>query len=208
MAAIGDGSGANWEVFQFEQAQLVGETTYDLTLRLRGQAGTDGVMPDEWPIGSFFVLLNSVPEQINLATAARGVTQHYRYGPGTRPITDTSFQYRQDAFAGIGLRPYRVVHLKAASNGAGIDLTWIRRTRIGGDNWDGEDVPLSEASERYNLRVFRDGKQTRSVSITTPEWSYTSAMQAIDGEGTIRIDVAQVSEIYGEGPSASVTIAA
>ena len=44
-AAIGDGSPDNWEVFQFAQAELVAPKTYHLTGRLRGQAGTNGVMP-------------------------------------------------------------------------------------------------------------------------------------------------------------------
>ena len=70
-AAIGDGSTGNWEVFQFEQAELVGEKTYQLSARLRGQAGTDGIMPDEWPVGSVFVLLNGVPEQIEFASSMR-----------------------------------------------------------------------------------------------------------------------------------------
>ncbi|WP_457645888.1 baseplate multidomain protein megatron, partial [Profundibacter sp.] len=80
LAAIGDGSDANWEVFQFAEAVLVAEDTYDLSLRLRGQAGSDGIMPAEWPAGSQFVLLNGVPEQIDLALSERGLSRHYRIG--------------------------------------------------------------------------------------------------------------------------------
>lgn len=208
VAAIGDGSSSQWEVFQFEEAELVAENTYDLRMRLRGQAGTDGIMPDSWPEGSVFVLLDSIPEQIDLASSARGVTRHYRYGPGTRPLGDASYQYRSDVFNGVGLRPYRVAHIRAAENGTSWDLSWVRRTRIGGDLWEQEDVPLSEAAERYNVRVFRDGALVRSATVTEAEWSYTAAMQNADGAGAIRVDVAQVSDLYGEGPSASITIAA
>ena len=208
-AAIGDGTAENWEVFQFEQAEIVGKNTYELSMRLRGQAGTDGLMPDEWPVGSVFVLLNGVPEQINLASAARGVTQHYRFGPGTRPIADASYQYQQGAFSGVGLRPYRVVHLKSKVDESDIEVSWIRRTRVNGDSWDNEDVPISEASERYSIRVFRNGTLVRSDTSSSPKWTYSNLMRLFDGTldtGELRFDVAQVSDIYGEGPSASITV--
>lgn len=208
LAVIGDGSADIWEVFQFAQAEIVDENTFELRLRLRGQAGSDGIAPDVWPIGSVFVLLDGVPEQISLASSARGVTQHYRYGSGTRPLSDPSYKHRVDAFAGNGLRPYRVAHLRAGARGGDLDITWIRRARIGGDSWDGADVPLSEAFEHYAVRVFRNGAQVRQATVTQPSWTYTAGMHMADGTGDIRIDVAQISEVFGEGPAAAVTITA
>lgn len=205
VAAIGDGTAENWEVFQFAEAELVGEDTYALSLRLRGQAGTNGTMPDLWPAGSFFVLMDGTPQQIELANSARGVTQHYRYGPGTRPLGDPSYAHRIEAFAGIGLRPYSVAHLRTRRVEDDLHVSWIRRTRQDGDGWDGLDVPVAEASERYVVRVFRDGVRAREVFVTHQGWTYSAAMQAADGPGDIRIDVAQLSEVFGEGPVASAT---
>ncbi len=45
LVAIGDGTLGNWELFQFASAELVGQGTYALSGRLRGQLGTDSVMP-------------------------------------------------------------------------------------------------------------------------------------------------------------------
>lgn len=208
VAVIGDGSADNWEVFQFSQADVVAPDTFALSKRLRGQAGTDGIMPDLWPAGSIFVLLDGAPEQIEFASSARGVTQHFRYGPGTRPLSDPSYQYRTEAFAGIGLRPYSVAHLRATLDGSNQDITWMRRARIGGDTWDGIEVPLSETFERYAVRVFKDGTQVREASVSQPNWTYSAAMQSADGAGVIRIDVAQISDVFGEGPSAAVTLGA
>ena len=207
LAVIGDGSAHNWEVFQFAQADIIDADTFDLTLRLRGQAGTDGVTPVEWPEGSIFVLLNGVPEQIELASSGRGVTQHFRYGPGTRPLGDASYQYRTEAFSGIGLRPYSVAHLRGVLRDGDVDLTWIRRARVGGDNWDTEDVPLSEAFERYVVRVFKNGVQVRQLAVNDPNWTYTAALRAADGAGVTRIDVVQMSETYGEGPASGLVLA-
>ena len=209
VAVIGDGSKDNWEVFQFAQADIIDEDTFELRMRLRGQAGTNGIMPDVWPEGSIFVLLDGGPEQIDLASSARGVTQHFRYGPGTRPLSDPSYQYRTEAFAGIGLRPYSVAHLRAQTVNANTALSWIRRTRVDGDPWDGEEVPLSEAYERYAVRVFKDGIQVRQASVSQPNWTYTAAMQAADGAGSVtRFDVAQISDAFGEGPSTALTLGA
>lgn len=207
-AAIGDGSSDNWEVFQFAEAEIVDENTFEVRMRLRGQAGTGGLMPDQWPAGSVFVLLNGVPEQIELASSARGVTQHFRYGPGTRPLSDPSYQHRVDAFSGVGLRPYSVAHLRATPNASALDVTWVRRTRLEGDSWEGEDVPLSEAFERYRVRVFKDGVQARQVTVSQPSWTYTAFMQALDGAGETYVEVAQVSETYGEGLVNGLTLGA
>ncbi|SLN59906.1 baseplate multidomain protein megatron [Pseudooctadecabacter jejudonensis] len=207
-AAIGDGTVGNWEVFQFQSAEIVGENTYQLSLRLRGQAGTDGIAPQAWPAGSFFVLLDGTPEQMALPPASVGVTQHLRFGPGTRPLTDQSYGYRTETFAGVGLRPYRVAHLTVSEDGDAYDVSWIRRARVGGDSWETEEVPLSEAFERYAIRVYRDGVLRRRTTSNAPSWRYTNLMRILDGSGDIRIEVAQISDAFGEGPAASIAVGA
>ena len=139
------------------RANIIDADTFDLTLRLRGQGGTDGVTPAEWPEGSIFVLLNGVPEQIELASSARGVTQHFRYGPGTRQLGDASYQYRTEAFSGIGLRPYSVAHLRGVLRDGDVDLAWICRARVCGDNWNAQGLLLSDEFERCVGRVFKNG---------------------------------------------------
>lgn len=205
-AVIGDGSLDNWEVFQFANAELIAPDTYALTLRLRGQAGTNGIMPEQWPVGSIFVLLDHVPEQIDLPASARGVTRHFRYGPGTRPLGDPSYQHRETVVQGVGLRPYSVAHLRMQETGGDTRLTWIRRTRLGGDSWDGVEVPLSEAYERYQLRVWRGDDLLREVYVTSPEWTYPAAWKAADGPGSVRVEVAQMSDVWGAGPARHVTV--
>jgi hypothetical protein len=54
--AIGDGLG-DWEILQFARAELLGPKLWALSRLLRGQAGTDGLMPPVWPAGSRVVLL-------------------------------------------------------------------------------------------------------------------------------------------------------
>ena len=201
LAAIGDGSSDNWEVFQFAEAELVAPNTYWLRKRLRGQAGTDGLMPAVWPQGSWFVLLNGVPSQIDLSPNLRRIVQNYRIGPAQRGFDDRSYQHLVRAFDGIGLRPYSPCHLQANRLQTGdIAVNWTRRTRLDGDGWDGSDVPLGEESESYNLRVLKDGAVMREVLIGSSTWTYDLAAQTIDNiTGTFDISVEQVSATYGAG---------
>ena len=198
---IGDGTPSNWEVVQFANVQLIAPRTYVLTQLLRGQAGSDAVMPRDWPAGSKVVLMNGRPEQIVIPTASRGLSRHYRWGPVKRPVSDQSYRHRELAFRGNGYRPYRVAHLRAIASSNGLNVSWVRRTRIDGDIWDGVEVPLGEASERYVVRIQQGVTIIREESVSVPNWTYSDAQRTTDvGNSAFVISVAQVSERYGNGP--------
>ena len=207
LAAIGDGSPDNWELFQFSEADLIAPSVYRLTGRLRGQLGSDALMPAIWPEGSRFVLLNGVPSQLDLGPNLRGIEQHYRIGPAQRGVDDPSYVHRVEAFAGNGLRPLSPVHLRAVASGGDIGLSWVRRTRLEGDSWEGSDVPLAEESERYHLSVWHNAALVREIEVSEATWAYTAAMQADDGvSGAVEVRVAQVSASYGAGLAARLGV--
>ena len=202
LAAIGDGSADRWEVFQFARVELIAPQTYLLRDRLRGQAGSDGVMPDVWPAGSQFVLLNSVPRQIELSPNLLRIAQTYRIGPAGRPLNDPSYVQKTESFDGTGLRPYRPCHLRITEEAGALRFGWIRRTRINGDQWTEFDVPLAEESEQYQLRILQNGGVLREELVDRASWTYTAQMRAGDGAaGPALISVAQVSALYGAGPA-------
>lgn len=205
--AVGDGSPDNWEIIQFADAQPVAPRTYVLTRLLRGQAGSDGIMPGTWPAGTKVVLLNQRAEQITIPTASRGNPRHYRYGPVKQPVSARSFRHRVLTFKGNGYRPYPVAHLRAAPDGSAFDITWIRRTRIDGDQWGAGEVPLGEADERYVLRIMQGSTIKREVTLTSPEFRYTGTMHTADvGGGDFVVAVAQVSDRYGPGLFRKITV--
>ena len=108
------------------------------------------------------------------------------------------------------LRPYRVAHLRRSGDfGSDVTLGWTRRSRIDGDNWQSLDVPLGEESEAYLLRVRQGGTVLREVTVTSPGWTWTPAMQAADAPlpGTAQVEVAQLSQRFGPGPFASLDLA-
>jgi hypothetical protein len=205
--AIGDGSAGNWEIFQFADAQIVAPDTYELSVRLRGQLGTDGIMPTVWPVGSIVVLLDLALTQLDLVDSARGLLRYYRIGAASRGYDDSNVVLRTDAFEGIGLRPYPVAHLRGLSLGGDANLTWKRRTRLEGDSWQSAEVPLAEEHEAYLVRVILSDVVVAEYTVAQPAFAYTSSMRASDGvSGEFTVEVAQLSVSFGPGPFRQVKL--
>ena len=206
-AAIGDGSG-NWEVFQFRDAVLSEDGTWHLSHRLRGQRGTDGLMPTVWPSGSTVVVLDEALVQVPVPDELRGLPLRYRVGPASKSVDHSSFVEFEHSAGAVGLRPYRPAHLKSAFSADGaVTVTWKRRTRVSGDTWALAEVPLGEASEAYLVRVLVSGALRRETQLSSATWTYTSDMRAEDSQtGAFDVEVAQISDLYGPGPFARMTI--
>lgn len=197
--AIGDGSPDNWEVLQYRDATPIGARSFALGGFLRGQAGTAAQMPDVWPAGARVVILDGTQSQLNLSLNARGTTRYLRYGPAKRPLDDPSYRLAVAQFAGNGLRPYPVVHLRGTWSGGAAAVNWIRQTRIDGDSWSGLDVPLGEDTERYQVTIQTAGLPDRIAITRAPSWSGAAAQGS-------RIRVAQLSTRFGAGPDVSVVV--
>lgn len=204
------GNGAEWELFQFAQAELIAPGRWRLSRLLRGQFGTDAMMPQSWAPGAAVVRVDAALSQIDVPQALRGLARRYRIGPAARPLDDALYTARVEAFQGVGLRPYAPAFLTAERVAPGGDLAirWVRRTRIGGDDWTALDVPLGEESERYLLRISAGGTVLREEVLTAAEWLYTATAQAADGaEDEFTVSVAQVSAVYGAGLFAQASVA-
>ena len=207
--AIGSGAQGPWEVFQFATAEMVGKDLWSLSKRLRGQAGSDAGMPDTWPAGSMVVLLDGAPVQLPQPPSLRGLSRRYRVGPAALAHDGPGYVEVAAAFEAPGLRPYSPTHVRAVRDEDGaLVVRWIRRTRIGGDDWSGEDVPLGESAERYRIEVRKDGALRRRTDRSVPHWTYEPALQALDGvQPPYRIAVAQVAPDLGPGPFTEILIA-
>ena len=177
-------------------------------MRLRGQRGTDGAIPAAWPIGSTVVIVDQALRQIPIAPSQRGVERQYRIGPASKPADHPAYQTLSHVASGVGLRPYRPVHLDARRlTNTDIQISWVRQTRIDGDFWDAFDVPLGEATESYQLRVVVSGTVRREEIVSGPQWTYTAADQSSDSiSGAFSIEVAQISDRFGPGLAGKVNV--
>jgi hypothetical protein len=110
----------------------------------------------------------------------------------------------ESADAGNDLKPYAPARLEADGpilEGNDVVLTWVRRTRGGGELVDGTgEVPLAEDSEAYEVDVLDpDGEVVRTMTgLTSPSWTYTAAMQAEDFPA-VAVRVYQISVQVGRG---------
>lgn len=207
-AAIQNADG-EWEVVQFLNATLVDVGTYRLTGLLRGQAGTETAMRAPVAANALFVLLNTAVQPVALGLDDLNLPFNWRYGPANRDIGDVSYQTVEHAFKGLGLRPYSPLRVTGTRNGAGdLAISWLRRTRVGGDSWDQTEVPLSEDVESYEIDVMQGAIPKRTISATTTAATYTAAEQTADfgsPQASVDVRVHQMSTLYGRGaPRAAV----
>ena len=81
---------------------------------------------------------------------------------------------------GCGHIPCRTCRPHAEPTGT-LDLVWQRRTRIDGDTWQSLEVPLGEDTEQYSIKISQGPTTLRETTTTTPDFSYSAAMQIADG---------------------------
>lgn len=198
-----------WEIIQFLNAELIAADTYRLTGLLRGQLGTEDNIRNSLAAGARVVLLDSSRlGQLTASSVDLGREFYLLYGPSTKANTDATYIQETYKFKGRALRPYSVVHLKAEENGSDIDITWVRRSRIGGDNWEYDsDIPLGETSESYQIQIRTDADGLiRTLTSTSQSVKYTASQQTEDGNlSEFNIRVYQISDTIGRGIPQEIT---
>ncbi|WP_226576813.1 baseplate multidomain protein megatron [Acuticoccus sediminis] len=179
--AIETGSGL-WEIMQFRDAELTGERTYRLSVLLRGQLGTEDATAAGIEAGARLVLLDGSLATIPLELDEVGLPRSYRVGPLTEGVGGPNVT--DFAFVGTGraLVPYSPVHgrVRRRASDDALEISWVRRTRIGGDRWGPGDVPLGESSESYRLEILDGATVVRTTATSEPTYTYPLADQMAD----------------------------
>ncbi len=201
----------DWEVLQFEQAELVAPGVYELSQLLRGQAGTERAMQAATSAGSPFVLIDAALTTLPSTLADIGLNYTWRYGPSSRDIADITYATATHALRGVGLRPYAPAHVHGTRDAGGsgdLTIAWIRRTRMGGDSWEVAEVPLAETSEAYEVEILDGPVVKRVLNAATASALYPAADQIADfgaPQASVSVRVYQSSAVYGRGtPRAAV----
>lgn len=197
------GSDGRWELIQFKTATLVAGGQYRLSGLLRGRRGTGWACSTHQAGDKFILLSASTIRRITPATSEIGLARKYK----AVTIGSTLDSARSIDFtdSGSGLKPYALVHIKGARDGAGnLTISWIRRTRIGGGWADYVDVSLGESSEAYEIDILDGtGAVKRTISgLTTPTAAYSAADQTTDfgaPQGSVHVKIYQLSAIVGRG---------
>lgn len=201
------------EIIQFRDVVVNADTSRTLSGLLRGRRGTD-VFVGGHAAGETFLLLD--PDTVDLVSLTLGEVGATRFYKGV-----TTGQLFEEAptttkiSAGNDLKPYHPASQKVTIGGGDdLTLTWVRRTRVGGQLQDGQGtVPLSEDSEEYEVDILDTpgGSVVRTFTgLSSPTVLYTSANQTTDGFSPplsqLTFKVFQVSVQVGRGFSLEVTI--
>jgi hypothetical protein len=200
------------EILQFRDVSLKPDGSFTLTGLLRGRRGTD-VFVDCHAPGELFVLLDpDTVETLLVPLGELGLSRSWRAVGFGSLFEDAETVVR--SHSGRDLMPLAPVHVVGSRDGAGdLTLTWVRRSRIGGELKDGTGtVPLGEASEAYEVDILDgpDGAVVRTLDgLTTTSAIYTAADQIADFgsvQSVVHLRVFQLSAVVGRGFPASVSL--
>lgn len=190
LALVGD------EIIAFQNAANTIGSEWDIDTFLRSQRGTDWANDGHSDNEEFMLLDNVV--RIPLSDDHIGSEIYYKFvtlGHHSDSVDAQSFTYQGNAY-----KPYSVTHLEAEDAGSGNwDISWVRRTRVGGAWRDYVDASLSEDSESYTVEVWSGGSLSTSTDVT----SESATVSASSGDTVI---VYQNSATVGKGYPAEVTI--
>ena len=206
------GADGRWEIIGAQTCTEQIDGTWKLTDLLRGRYGT------EWASGLHLAGDHVVAlDRTSVAFAAVpsgsiGLERHYRPVTVNQSIDTASnqaFTYR-----GMNLECLSPVYLNGARDPSTNDwaLTWVRRTRTGGEWRDAVDAALGEAREAYEVDIFADGTYAtvkRTLTASTATAAYTSAQQVTDfgsNQSTLYVKVYQLSELAGRGTPLTTSI--
>jgi hypothetical protein len=138
-------------------------------------------------VGDLFVLLDGDGvTRRPLGLDRLGDTLHYRAVGRGGELRDARTAHL--TLAGNDLKPYAPAQLEASGSwGSNVTLSWVRRTRVGGELIDGSgEVPVAEDAEEYELEILFGNAVVRVVNgLTGPSYVYTSADQAPDFPGFV-----------------------
>jgi hypothetical protein len=191
-----------WEVLSAAFAELIGPHRYRLSGLLRGLAGTERLASRPVPPGAPIVRLDEALIPVASYPADLGRTCLYRIGPADRDHADPSYTQLGSMVGGTALMPLAPVHPKAERTDAGIAVTWIRRTRLGGDNWELAEVPLSEEQELYAIDILSGPTVLRSFNVVAPSLMYAAADELADFgalQAELALRITQHSATIGRG---------
>ena len=200
-ALIGD------ELVQFQNAELIGESTYKLTKLLRGRQGTEWAIADH-VVGDRFMLITPALYTTAIANNLIGRELYYKAVSVGNTLTTTD----EEAFTytGRNLKPFAPVHIEGSRDGSdNLTINWIRRSRVDSEWRDGVGIPLGEESELYEVDILDGGNVVRTIEVTSANASYSAADQTTDfgsAQSSVDVKIYQMSAVVGRGYAAEATI--
>jgi hypothetical protein len=171
------------EIIQYATVTPLGGNSYRLSRLLRGRRGTDFYMTGHAGSESFVMLQTGLVRHqvaddslVNKTVLLKAVTS----GGSLGAVSPTSL-----LITGAEWKPYSPTYVQGSRNGGNdLTVTWLPRTRSGGELRPGGDVNDADAPDRYDVEFLSapGGSVVRTVSgLTSATTLYTAAQQTSDG---------------------------
>lgn len=203
------GPDGRWEMLAAGRAELVADRTVRLSHLLRGLGGSEPEAARSVIAGAKVILLDGALVPLTTDVADIGRPWIYRVGPASSDHAGPMVVQMATAATVEALKPFAPVHLRARRRAEGVSVTFIRRTRTGGDNWELADVPLSEEREAYEIDILNGGTVVRTLTSNTAAALYASADELADfsiEQNSLKVMVFQISATVGRGFPATATL--
>lgn len=164
--AIAVGANGRWEIVQFTTITQISANRYELSHLLRGRRGTEHLTAGGLA-GDQFVLISG-EGVLRMAVPVADYGRQYTYKTITFGLDYNDGTDQTNTTAGVAMKPFSPVLI--AVEVLGVQrwrATWIRRDRLY-QTLQGGVLPLSEASERYEVEVFAGAEILDSAFVTEP----------------------------------------
>lgn len=174
------------ELIQFRDAEQIGPRRWRLSSVLRGRRGS---VAQEQAAGVAFALVErGCVATIALPRARPGDTIRL-LASGGGDATPVAVSV---APTGLSIAPPAPVRLRATRRAdGGVDVQWVRRSRLGWRWSDDGDVPLGEERERYRVTIGA-GATARTIESDMPAVTIPASLVPT---GAVRVDVRQLGTL-------------
>lgn len=195
------------EIVGFQTATLIGPGEYELTDFYRGRRGT------EWAISGHssserFVLLTGYTVRLDSQPSEIGHTLYFKAPTRDQELDD--IVETAITFDCNSAKPYAPVSLSGTRNQNNeATLAWVRRDRKRGEATTYTNLPLSEASEKYEIEILNGSTVVRTLNSNLPTVNYSRANQITDfgsPQTSLKFRVFQISDLVGRGYPAEATV--
>jgi hypothetical protein len=209
------------EVIYFKDVNVRDDGLIELSTLMRGMRGTEDAAYRHTSAAPNFIIVKDDVLSVTVPASAAG---SYFAWQCTSPMVFAQFApTTSHVLTAAPLKPYAPNYVQRVDNGADIQFTWYRRTRLSGEWKDGTGtVPLAEESEIYEFYVLDapydpttfvasdpDTYIRAWVDLTVPFAPYSAAQLSSDGltvNSPIHVVVFQCSPYIGRGfPGAQTT---
>lgn len=197
-------SNGAFEIIGFRVAEEISQGEWQLSELLRGLGGTEPEMRAGAEQGAELVVLDSAVVPLSLTEAERGIELNWTFvGFNVADSQSPIRRFQGGVRAHVPLSP---VHLTARRAGSDLQLSWLRRSRDNGDDFDAFDVALDEPFERYQVTIAHGATHLRQSEVTAPMMTYSAAEQVQDGVASpdvLSVTIRQIGRITPLGQPVS-----